>query len=108
MPLPMWQRKAHVGKNRRSDFRTFCAGDTVIDVLSPQPRSSVKARVLDGSTSGLMLSIPFPVTPGALIRIKMTGAVADAEVRHCTCEGSEYHIGVKVEQIVPMDQERGR
>jgi hypothetical protein len=105
MALSMWQRKAHVGKNRRSEFRTFCAGDTtVIDVLSPQPRSSVQARVLDASTSGLALSISFPVAPGALIRIKMTDAVACAEVRHCTCEGSEYQVGVKVEEIVPKDR----
>jgi hypothetical protein len=101
MALSPWPRKAHVGRNRRSDFRTFCTGATVIDVLSPQPRSSVQARVLDVGTSGLMLSIPFALAPGALIRIKMTGAVANAEVRYCTCEGSEYHVGVKVEEIVP-------
>ena len=79
-------------------------GDTVIDVLSPQPRSAVQARVLDASTSGLMLGIPFPLAPGALIRIRMTNAVACAEVRHCTCEGSEYHVGVIVEEIVPKDR----
>jgi hypothetical protein len=103
MALSMWPRKAHVGRNRRSDLRTFCAGDTVIDVLSPQPRSSVEVRVFDVGTSGLMLGVPFPLAPGALIRIQMTDSVATAEVRHCTCEGSEYHIGVKVEDIVPKD-----
>jgi hypothetical protein len=103
MALSMWPRKAHVGRNRRGDFRSLYAGSTVIDVLSPNPQSSVRARVLDGGTEGLMLSIPFPLAPGALIRIKMTDAVACAEVRHCTCEGSEFHIGVKVEQIVPKD-----
>jgi len=107
MALSMWPRKAHFGRNRRSDLRTFCAGDTVIDVLSPQPRSSVQARVLDAGTSGLMLSIPFPLAPGALIRIKMTAAVACAEVRHCTSEGSEFHIGVKVEEIVPLTAPEG-
>jgi hypothetical protein len=104
MALSMWPRKAHVGRNRRSDLRTFCVGTTVIDVLSPRPRRSAEVRVLDVSTSGLMLAVPFPLAPGALIRIKMTGAVADAEVRYCICEGSEYHIGVKVEEIVPADR----
>jgi len=61
----------------------------------------MEAGVLDVSTSGLMLSIPFPLPSGTHIRIKMTDAVACAEVRHCTCEGSEYHIGVTVEEIVP-------
>src|SRR5579864_8833239 len=101
MALSMWPRKAHVGEDRRGDFRTLCAGVAVIDVLTPQPRASVQARVVDVGTSGLMLSLPFPLAPGAMIRIKMTGAVADAEVRYCTREGSEYRVGVKVEEIVP-------
>jgi hypothetical protein len=107
MALSMWPRKAHVGRNRRGDFRSLCAGATVIDVLSPQRRSSVQGRIVDVSTSGLMLSIPFHLAPGALIRIKMTDAVAYAEVRHCTCGGSEYHIGVKVEEIVPLTAPEG-
>jgi hypothetical protein len=51
-----------------------------------------------------MLSLPFPLATGALIRIEMTDAIAKAEVRYCTCEGSEYHVGVKVEEIVPKDR----
>ena len=100
----MWPRKVYVGRNRRGDFRSICTGATVMDVLSPQPRSSVQVRVLDVSRSGLMLSIPFPLAPGSFIRIKMTSAVADAKVKHCTCEGSEYHVGVEVEKIVPKDR----
>jgi hypothetical protein len=101
MPESMWLRKAHVGKDRRNDIRVPCDGTTVIDVLSPQPQSSVQARVIEVSASGLKLSLPIFLSPGALIRIKMTNAVADAEVRCCTCEGSEYHIGVTVEEVVP-------
>jgi PilZ domain-containing protein len=104
MALSMWPRKAHVAQNRRADFRTFCVGATVIDILSPQPRSSVQVHVLDVSASGLMLSLPFPLAPGALIRIEMTDAIAKAEVRYCTCEGSEYHVGVKVDEIIPKDR----
>jgi hypothetical protein len=97
----MWQRKALVGKDRRNDIRIPCEGTTVIDVLSPQPQSSVEARVIEVSGTGLKLSLPIFLSPGALIRIKMTDAVADAEVRNCTCEGSEYHVGVTVEEVVP-------
>jgi hypothetical protein len=99
MGLAMWQRKAHVGQDRRGDFRTMCTGATVIDVLSPQPRSAVPARVLDVGTTGLMLGVPYALAPGAIIRIRMTDGVADAEVRYCTSQGSEFHIGVKVEEI---------
>ena len=95
-------RKAHFGRvDRRTDDRTICAGATVIDVLSPRPRSSVQARIIDVATSSLKLSLPFYLSPGALIRIHMTDSVANAEVRYCTCEGSEYYIGVQVEEIVP-------
>ena len=104
MALSMWPRKAHVGQNRRADFRTFCVGATVIDILSPQPRSSVQAHVLDVGASGLMLSHPFPLAPGALIHIIMTEAIAKAEVRYCTREDSEYHVGVKVEEIAPNEK----
>jgi hypothetical protein len=61
----------------------------------------VQARILDVGTSSLKLSLPFFVSPGSLLRIHMSDATAEAEVRHCTCEVSEYHVGVRVEEIVP-------
>jgi len=95
-------RKAHFGRqDRRSDERTLCEGATVIDVLAPHPRSDVKARILDVSESSLKLSLPFFLSPGSLIRIHMTGSKANGEVRYCTCEGAEYYVGVKVEEIAP-------
>jgi hypothetical protein len=98
-----WQRKAHVGEDRRSDCRSIDIGATVIDVLNPQPRSSVQANIVDVGTSGLKLSVPFFLVPGSLIRIHMTDAVANAEVRYCNCEGSQYHAGVRVDEIIPKD-----
>jgi len=100
MSESIWQRKAHVGPNRRNDFRIPCDGRATIDVLTLQPRNSVQARVLDVNTSGVMLALPFALAPGTLIRIKMTEATADAEVRYCTHEGDEYHVGVRVEEII--------
>ena len=95
-------RKAHFGcVDRRSDSRTICAGDTVVDVLSPKPRSAVNARILDVGTSSLKLSLPFFLSPGSLVRIHMTDSMANGEARYCTCEGAEFHVGVKVEEIVP-------
>ena len=101
MATSMWQRKAHVGKDRREDPRMPCVGDTVIDVLNPNPRSAVPARVLDVGTSSLKIAIPFFLSPGAIIRIHMADSTADAEIRYCTCEGSEFHAGVRVEEIGP-------
>jgi hypothetical protein len=84
--------------------RTICNGETVIDVLSPRPQPSVPASIIDVGTSSLKLKLPFFVSPGSLIRIHLTEFIADAEVRHCTCEDSEYHVGVDVVEIVPKDQ----
>jgi hypothetical protein len=91
-----------LNQERRSDDRTICAGATVIDVLSPKPRSAVNARILDVGPSSLKLSVPFYLCPGALIRIHMTGSFANAEVRHCTRKGAEYFAGVRIEEINPI------
>jgi hypothetical protein len=106
MAVSKWLRKGHVGPDRRSDCRTICTGETVIDVLSPHPQHAVQARILDVGTSSLKLSVPCFVSPGSLLRIHLTEFVADAEVRHCTCEDSEYHVGVAVMELVPKDQTR--
>ena len=104
MAVSKWLRKGHVGPDRRSDCRSICNGETVIDVLSPRPQPSVPASIIDVGTSSLKLRLPFFVSPGSLIRIHLTEFIADAEVRHCTCEDSEYHVGVNVVEIVPKDQ----
>jgi hypothetical protein len=104
MAVSKWLRKGHVGPDRRSDCRTICTGETVIDVLSPHPQHAVHARILDVGTSSLKLSVPCFVSPGSLLRIHLTEFVADAEVRHCTCEASEYHVGVNVVELVLKDQ----
>ncbi|MCU1335597.1 MAG: hypothetical protein JWO19_1178 [Bryobacterales bacterium] len=95
-------RKAHFGRiDRRNDSRIICEGAAVIDVLSPQPRSSVEARILDVGETSLKLNLPFFLSPGSLIRIHMTDSVANAEVRYCTCESVGYNIGVRIEDITP-------
>lgn len=103
MAVSKWLRKGHLGPDRRSDCRTICTGDTVIDVLSPRPQPALQARILDVGTSSVKLSVPCFVSPGSLVRIHLTECVADAEVRHCTCEDSEYHLGVTVVEIVPKN-----
>ena len=104
MAVSNWLRKGHIGSDRRGDYRTICTGDTIIDVMSPQKRHSVQARILDVGASSLKLSIPFFLSPGSPLRIHLSDSIAEAEARHCTCEISEYHVGVKVEEIVPKDQ----
>ena len=87
--------------DRRVEGRIACEGDTVVDILSPQPKSSVKARIIDVGEASLRLSVPFHVSPGALLRIHMTESTAYGEARYCTCEGAEYYIGVRIDEVVP-------
>lgn len=102
MAIETSSRKAHFGRmDRRGEGRIACEGDTVIDILSPQPKSSIQARILDVGESSLKLSVPFHVSPGALIRIHMIESVACGEVRYCTCEGAEYYIGVRIDEVAP-------
>ena len=105
MAIETSSRKAHFGRmDRRGEGRIACEGDTVIDILSPQPKSSVQARILDVGEASLRLSVPFHVSPGALLRIHMTESIASGEVRYCTCEGAEYHIGVKIDEVAPKSE----
>ena len=102
MAIPTSTRKAHFGRmDRRNDSRMACEGDTVIDVLSPHPRNGVQARIIDVGESSVKLSLPFHLSPGSLLRIHMTESIAYGEARYCTCEGAEYHIGVKIDEVAP-------
>jgi len=95
-----WLRTAHVGRDRRSDARTPCEGETVIDVLHPHSKSSVPPRIVDVGTSSLKMIIPCYLAPGSLIRIHVGESVAEGEIRYCSCEGTEYRVGVRVEEIL--------
>src|SRR5262249_33567767 len=102
MAIPTSSRKAHFGRiDRRSEHRIACEGDTVIDVLSPKPKSSVQARIIDVGEASLRLSVPFRMSPGSLLRIHMTDSIAYGEARYCTSEGAEYYVGVKIDEVAP-------
>jgi hypothetical protein len=102
MAIETSSRKAHFGRmDRRVEGRIACEGDTVIDVLSPQPKSGVQARIIDVGESSLRLSLPFFLSPGSLLRIHMTESVAYGEARYCTAEGAEYYIGVRIDEVAP-------
>ena len=102
MSLSTWQRKLHIGQaDRRKDERAPCEGEVVVDILTPHPRTGLHVRILDVSPASLKLSLPFHLAPGTLVRIHMTDTVATAEVRYCTSETTEYHVGVRIEEIAP-------
>ena len=86
---------------RRAELRQLCEGAALMDVLSPKPQRGVQVRVVDVATASLKLSVPFFISPGSIVRIHLTQATAQAEVRYCTREGQECYIGVRLEEIEP-------
>lgn len=102
MAIETSSRKAHFGRmDRRVEGRIACEGDTIIDILSPQPKNGVQARIIDVGEASLKLSLPFFLSPGSLLRIHMTESVAYGEARYCTAEGAEYYVGVKIDEVAP-------
>jgi hypothetical protein len=55
--LSMWQRKAHLGHDRRNDSRVPCTGETLIDVLDPSSQTSLPAGIIDVGTSSLKVAL---------------------------------------------------
>jgi hypothetical protein len=100
MDRSQWCRRPHFGRqDRRAESRDDCAGSAVIDVLAPQIRRAISVKVVDVGGGGLKLIAPCFLTPGAILRIRLTEAVVQAEVKYCSCEAREYHVGVAVEEI---------
>lgn len=100
MKASQWTRRPHFGRqDRRSEARDDCAGSAVVDVLAPQPRRAVPVDVIDVGGGGLKLKVPLFITPGSILRLHLTDAVAQAEVKYCSCEGAEFHVGVRIEEI---------
>ncbi|HUA84201.1 MAG TPA: hypothetical protein VMB85_10110 [Bryobacteraceae bacterium] len=95
-----WSRRPHYGcRERRAESRDRCQGAVILDVLAPHPRRAVSADVVDVGSGGLRLTVPFFVTPGSILRIHLSEAVVQAEVKYCSCEARKYHVGVGVEEI---------
>jgi hypothetical protein len=101
MPTPSSTPHTYGLRERRADFRVACEGSASMDVLSPKPRRGVPVNVINIGEASLKLSVPFFVSPGSLVRIQMTESHANAEVRYCTREGSDYYVGFKVEEVIP-------
>jgi len=101
MPTPGSTPHTYGLRERRADSRVNCEGSASMDVLSPKPRRAVPVNVINIGQASLKLSVPFFVSPGSLVRIHMTESHANAEVRYCTREGSDYYVGVRVEEVIP-------
>ena len=100
MPTPSSPIRQYGLRERRADSRMACEGTASMDILSPKPRRGVPIHVINTGPASLKLSVPFFVSPGSLVRIHMTESHANAEVRYCTREGSDYNVGVRVEEVI--------
>ena len=64
--------------------------------------SSLPARVLDFSRSGLRVRVQSPLWTGMQIKVDMEKAILFGEVRYCRCPPAEagYDVGVRIDQVI--------
>jgi hypothetical protein len=58
-------------------------------------------RVLDVSRNGLKLGSLTHFQRGTLVQVFMDSLVAMGEVRYCKQIGDEFHVGVRLDDVVP-------
>jgi hypothetical protein len=62
-------------------------------------------RVLDVSTSGLRVSVPFRLTVLSEVEIRIEGASVVGTVRNCTCiAANEFHVGIELRAASSNDE----
>jgi hypothetical protein len=92
------KRGERTGAERRQDVRVVTNDAARMKVLQPLgPNTEV--RVLDISRGGLKITVPEFLAPGTVIQIHVKSAIAFAEVRYCTHDGTDWQAGVRFQDV---------
>ena len=72
----------------------------------PENRQSFVLRTLPDPDyrcgyRGLKLQVPEFIHPGTAIQIRLKRTIALAEVRYCHPAGTEFHVGVRLQDVFP-------
>ncbi len=85
---------------RRKEPRFPAAERAIMRVLGPEGRGSLLVRIVDTSESGLGISSPVYVRPGAIVEVAVKHVTTSAEVRWCRQrEEGAYRVGLQI--LVP-------
>jgi|SRR5580692_9456670 hypothetical protein len=85
---------------RRSEVRVPEDCPARVKVLHPLTslEPSAPGRVVDRSSQGLGLRVPWSVFPGSLLQIRFLGRIVLGEVRYCLAAGDEFRIGMRLKE----------
>lgn len=99
--LSRHQRRNHEGDERRRDFRISLDVSASLKAINPLSAQRSEIRIIDASTGGLKLQVPEFIHPGTSIQIRLKRTIALAEVRYCHPAGTEFHVGVRLQDVFP-------
>lgn len=92
--------------DRRSELRFPVNHPATLKFLNPvQTASRIPATILNSSRGGIKLSVDRDVLPGTLVQVRVDGRVLLGEVRFSRPQGSEYHVGVRLQDIFDTNAE---
>jgi hypothetical protein len=89
------------GEERRNEPRFRLQVAASLKALSPPSAIRSEVRIIDVAQGGLKLRVPEFLHPGTVIQIRLKRTIAMAEVRYCHPEGSEFDVGVKLQDVFP-------
>jgi hypothetical protein len=70
-------------------------------VLSPVSLSRLDVELVNLSRGGMMLQVPEPIDPGALVQIHVKDLIVLAEVRYRIPAAKGFRIGVQIRSVFP-------
>jgi hypothetical protein len=54
------------------------------------------------SKRGMKLRLPSALQPGMAVQARMGGKIIMAEVRYCLERGTEFHVGIEIQDVFPI------
>ncbi|HEX3682752.1 MAG TPA: PilZ domain-containing protein [Bryobacteraceae bacterium] len=84
--------------DRRSEKRTAVDVPAVLRVADS--RTAIPVRVVDLSTGGLGLEVPFALPVGASVLVDLKTGTAMGEIRHCNRSSETFRAGVSMREFV--------
>lgn len=101
-PVNSASKNGKKGHERRTEPRQ---GINYPTLLRSEQAGIAIIRVLDVSTSGLRVSVPFRLTVLSEVEIRIEGASVVGTVRNCNCiAANEFHVGIELRPASSNDE----
>jgi hypothetical protein len=64
------------------------------------PGETISGRLVNFSAIGTRMLLTCAVQPGSMVKVEWGGTLLLAEIIYCTPEGSEYAVGLELEDVL--------